>query len=35
MGSVEEKRFIRKRLAEKYTVDQVIELLDEKYGYRV
>ncbi len=34
-GSVEEKRFIREKLAEGYTVDQVIELLDKKYGHRV
>jgi len=34
-GSVEEKRFIREKLAEGYTVEQVIELLDKKYGYRV
>ena len=35
MGSVEEKRFIREKLAEGYTVEQVIELLDKKYGHRV
>ena len=35
MGSVEEKRFIRERLAEGHTVEQVIELLDKKYGHRV
>jgi len=35
MGSIEEKRFIRERLAEGYTADQVIELLDKKYGHRV
>ncbi len=34
-GSVEEKRFIRERLAEGYNVDQVIELLDKNYGHRV
>lgn len=34
-GSVEEKRFIRERLAEGHTVEQVIELLDKKYGHRV
>lgn len=34
-GSVEEKRFIREKLAEGYTVEQVIELLDKKYGHRV
>ncbi len=33
-GSVEEKRFIREKLAEGYTVEQVIELLDKKYGHR-
>ena len=35
MGSVEEKRFIREKLAEGYTAEQVIELLDKKYGHRV
>ncbi len=35
MGSAEEKRFIRERLAEGYTAEQVIELLDKKYGHRV
>lgn len=34
-GSVEEKRFIREKLAEGFTVEQVIELLNEKYGHRV
>lgn len=34
MGSVEEKRFIRDKLGEGYTTDQVIELLDKKYGHR-
>jgi hypothetical protein len=33
-GSVEEKRFIREKLAEGYTVEQVVELLDRKYGHR-
>jgi hypothetical protein len=33
-GSVEEKRFIREKLAEGYTVEQVIELLDKTYGHR-
>lgn len=33
-GSVEEKSFIRKNLAQGLTVDQVIELVDKKYGYR-
>jgi cytochrome c-type biogenesis protein CcmH/NrfF len=34
LGSVEEKRFIRERLTEGYTEEQVIELLDKKYGHR-
>ena len=34
-GAVEEKRFIREKLAEGLTVEQVIELLDKKYGHRV
>jgi cytochrome c-type biogenesis protein CcmH/NrfF len=34
-GSVEEKRFIREKLAEGFTVEQVIEQLDKKYGHRV
>ena len=34
-GSVEEKRFIREKLAKGFTVEQVIELLDKKYGHRV
>jgi cytochrome c-type biogenesis protein CcmH/NrfF len=34
-GSVEEKRFIREQLAEGFTVEQVIEQLDKKYGHRV
>lgn len=33
-GSVEEKRFIREKLAEGFTVEQVIELLDKTYGHR-
>ncbi len=33
-GSVEEKNFIRKNLAEGLTVEQVIELVDQKYGHR-
>lgn len=33
-GSVEEKRFIREKLAEGFTVEQVIELLDKNYGHR-
>ena len=34
-GSVEEKRFIREKLAEGFTIEQVIEQLDKKYGNRV
>ena len=34
-GAVEEKAFIRAKLMEGYTVPQVIELVDEKYGLRV
>jgi len=34
-GAVEEKNFIREKLAEGFTVEQVIELLDKKYGHRV
>ena len=34
-GAVEEKNFIRKKLTEGYTVPQVIELVDQKYGLRV
>jgi cytochrome c-type biogenesis protein CcmH/NrfF len=34
-GSVEEKRFIREKLAEGSTTEQVIELLDKEYGHRV
>jgi cytochrome c-type biogenesis protein CcmH/NrfF len=34
-GSVEEKRFIREKLAQGYTVEQVTEFLDKKYGHRV
>lgn len=34
-GSVEEKNFIREKLAEGLTVEQVIELLDKKYGHRI
>jgi len=33
-GSVEEKRFIREKLAEGFTVEQVIEQLDKAYGHR-
>ncbi len=34
-GSVEEKRFIREKLADGFTIEQVIEQLDKKYGHRV
>ncbi len=34
-GSVEEKRFIRQKLAEGFTVEQVIDLLNQEYGHRV
>lgn len=34
-GSVEEKNFIREKLAEGLTVEQIIELLDKKYGHRI
>ena len=33
-GAVEEKKFIREKLAEGNTVEQVIVLLDKKYGHR-
>jgi hypothetical protein len=33
-GAVEEKSFIRTKLAEGYTVPQVIELVEQKYGHR-
>jgi len=33
-GAVEEKNFIRTKLAEGYTVPEVIELLDQEYGHR-
>jgi len=34
-GAVEEKNFIREKLSEGSTVEQVIELLDKKYGHRI
>ena len=34
-GAVEEKNFIRQKLAEGFTVEQVIELLDKNYGHRI
>lgn len=33
-GAVEEKEFIRSKLKENLSVDQVIQLVDKKYGYR-
>ena len=33
-GAVEEKSFIRTKLVEGYSVQQVIELVDKKYGHR-
>jgi len=33
-GAIEEKKFIREKLAEWFTVEQVIELIDKKYGHR-
>jgi len=34
-GAVEEKNFIREKLAEGFTVEQVVELVDKKYGHRI
>lgn len=34
-GAVEEKEFIRKKLKEGLSVDQVIGLVDEVYGHRI
>ena len=34
-GALEEKNFIRTKLAEGHTVPEVIELLDQAYGHRV
>jgi len=34
-GAVEEKNFIREKLAEGFTVEQVIDLLEKRYGHRV
>jgi len=33
-GAVEEKNFIRTKLADGHTVPEVIELVDQKYGHR-
>ena len=34
-GAVEEKRYIRNQLRQGMTVDQVINLMDKKYGHRI
>jgi len=34
-GAVEEKNFIRKKLREGFTVEQVIEMVDKMYGHRI
>jgi cytochrome c-type biogenesis protein CcmH/NrfF len=34
-GAVEEKNYIRNQLLQGLTVDQVINLMDEKYGHRI
>ena len=34
-GAVEEKNFIREKLSEGFPVEQVIELVDKKYGHRI
>ena len=34
-GAIEEKAFIRKMLQEGFSVDRIIRLVDEKYGYKV
>lgn len=34
-GAVEEKNLIREKLSEGLTVEQVIELVDKKYGHRI
>jgi cytochrome c-type biogenesis protein CcmH/NrfF len=34
-GAVEEKAFIRNQLEQGLSVDQVIELVDQKYGHRI
>jgi hypothetical protein len=33
-GAMEEKKFIREKLKEGFSVDQVIQLVDGKYGFR-
>ena len=34
-GAVEEKNFIRNKLRQSMTVDQVINLTDQKYGHKI
>lgn len=34
-GAVEEKNFIREKLSEGFTVEQVIDFVDKKYGHRI
>ena len=34
-GAIEEKAFIREKLREGYTIDQVIQLVEREYGLRV
>jgi hypothetical protein len=34
-GALEEKKFIREKLAGGFTVAQVVDLLDKKYGHRI
>lgn len=34
-GALEEKQFIREKLTEGFTLEQVVEMVDKKYGHRV
>ncbi|UCD79216.1 MAG: hypothetical protein JSW26_28090 [Desulfobacterales bacterium] len=34
-GAVEEKNFIRDKLRQGLTVDQVVELVDQEYGHKI
>ena len=34
-GAVEEKRFIREKLQQGLTVDQVVNIVEKEYGYRI
>jgi len=34
-GAVEEKNFIRNKLRQGMTVDQVINLMDQEYGHKI